>query len=214
LTQKLLPNRHVKYIFEHFAINNPTPETELKFNNKFQLLVAVILSAQATDISVNKATASLFKIIEEPADIIKLGEEKLITYIKSIGLYRAKAANIFKLCQILSNDYNSQVPNDYDQLIKLPGVGHKTAKVVLNCAFAVPIIAVDTHIYRVAQRMGIAYAKTALAMEKALLKAIPEEYHLHAHHWLILHGRYVCKARKPECKKCHFNKICLSAFKI
>ena len=210
LTQmKLLTYSQIDNIFQIFAHENPTPKTELKYNNHFQLLIAVVMSAQATDISVNKATDTLFQFIQTPEDILILGEEKLKQYIKSIGLYHAKAKNIIKLSEMLVNQLNSIVPDNYEALIKLPGVGHKTAKVILNCLFNVPIIAVDTHIFRVAQRLGIAYAPTAEKLEHELLKAIPSQYHHHAHHWLILHGRYICKAQKPKCTECKLAHLCV-----
>ncbi|AZL15757.1 endonuclease III [Rickettsiales endosymbiont of Stachyamoeba lipophora] len=206
--QPLLTLDEIITIFEIFKDLNPHPQTELKFNNLYQLLVAVALSAQSTDISVNKATDILFQQITTPMDMLNLGEDGLKQYIKSIGLYHTKAKNILSLSRILIEQYNSQVPSTFSELIALPGVGHKTAKVVLNCGFGVPIIAVDTHVFRVSQRLGIAYAKTPLELEGKLLTAIPKKYHHDAHHWLILHGRYICKAQQPKCLECKLNTWC------
>ncbi len=195
-------------IFERFKKQNPKPTTELAYQTPFELLVAVILSAQATDKSVNKATAKLFPQANTPEAILNIGEEQLKTYIKSIGLYNTKAKNIIKTCQLLLEHYESDVPNKRAALQSLPGVGRKTANVILNTAFGQPTIAVDTHIYRVANRIGIAKGKTVLAVENALLKQIEREFLHDAHHWLILHGRYICTARKPHCSQCIINDLC------
>lgn len=195
-------------IFERFCAHNPHPTTELQYNSTFELLIAVLLSAQATDISVNKATAKLYPIANTPESILQLGEEKLKRYIKTIGLYNSKATNIIKTCQILVEQYAGEVPKTREALEALPGVGRKTANVVLNTAFKQPTMAVDTHIFRVSNRTGIAPGKTPLAVEKALLKNIEPEFLLDAHHWLILHGRYVCTARKPHCAECIIRDLC------
>jgi len=195
-------------IFAILKSNNPKPTTELEYQSNFELLVAVVLSAQATDVSVNKATKELYKIANTPKQILALGVTKLKTYIKNIGLYNSKAENVIKLCKLLLEKHNGEVPENREQLEGLPGVGRKTANVVLNTAFGQPTIAVDTHIYRVSNRTGIAPGKNVLEVEKRLLKFVPDEYKLNIHHWLILHGRYVCKARKPECKSCKINHLC------
>jgi endonuclease-3 len=195
-------------IFSTLRAANPEPTTELNYDNPFQLLVAVILSAQATDIGVNKATAKLFKDAPDAAAILALGVGGLKRYIKTIGLYNSKAANIIKTCRILLDDYGGEVPTHREALEALPGVGRKTANVVLNTAFGEPTIAVDTHIFRVSNRTGIAPGKTPLEVEKRLLRLTPEEFQKDAHHWLILHGRYVCKARKPACQDCNIVEWC------
>lgn len=196
-------NRQKRGLFyEKLAQNTPNPSTELKYNSTFELLIAVILSAQATDIGVNKATDKLYPIANTPESIYALGEEGLKQHIKSIGLYHSKAKNIIATCQILINQYNSQVPDNRQDLEALPGVGRKTANVVLNTAFGYPTMAVDTHIFRVANRTGLAKGKTPLAVEQKLLKVTPKSYLQDAHHLLILHGRYICKARKPLCESC------------
>jgi len=200
----------VTEIFERFQTQEAHPTTELEFSSHFELLIAVILSAQATDISVNKATAKLFPIANTPAAILALGEIKLKSYIKTIGLYNSKASNILKTCAMLLEQHQGKVPHDRKALEALPGVGRKTANVVLNTAFGEPTIAVDTHIFRVAHRLGLAKGKTPEQVEKGLLKVIPERFKKDAHHWLVLHGRYVCKARKPECDKCLLVDICPS----
>ena len=186
----------------------PRPETELNYVNHFELLVAVILSAQATDISVNKATALLYPVANTPQGIYDLGVDKLKGYIKTIGLYNAKAENIIKTCRLLLDNFAGEVPRTREELESLPGVGRKTANVILNTAFREPTIAVDTHIFRVSNRTGLARGKTPLAVEKRLTKLTPEEFRLDAHHWLILHGRYTCKARKPECPSCVIRDLC------
>ncbi|MEE3002896.1 MAG: endonuclease III [Pseudomonadota bacterium] len=195
-------------IFRILAANNPKPTTELQYSSTFELLVAVMLSAQATDISVNKATKTLYACAKTPKQILDLGEEGLIKHIKSIGLYRNKAKNILKTCQIILDKYAGEVPKTRDELVKLPGVGRKTANVVLNTAYGEPVIAIDTHIFRVANRTGMAKGKTTLIVEQKLEKRVPTEFLLDAHHWLILHGRYVCKARNPECDKCKIYNYC------
>ena len=181
---------------------DPHPETELNYNTPFQLLISVILSAQATDISVNKATDKLYPVANTPESIFALGVAGITPHIKTIGLYNSKAKNIIKTCEILIEDYGSEVPQTREALESLPGVGRKTANVVMNTAFGEPTIAVDTHIFRVANRTGIAHGKTPLEVEKRLLRSTPEEFKKDAHHWLILHGRYICKARKPLCAAC------------
>lgn len=198
----------VTAIFERFATEDPAPTTELNYNSDFELLIAVILSAQATDVSVNKATQTLFVKANTPQKMLKLGEEGLKSYIKTIGLYNAKAKNIISTCEILVNQYRSHVPQTREELEALPGVGRKTANVILNTAFGHHTIAVDTHIFRVANRMGLANGKTPLAVEQQLIKVIPAVFHQHAHHWLILHGRYVCTARKPKCVNCIVADLC------
>ncbi len=200
--------KNILQVFQVLAEDNPQPTTELKYNSTFELLIAVVLSAQATDISVNKATARLFIIANTPKQFLALGVEGLEGYIKSIGLYKTKARNIIGLCQKLITEYGEQVPNDYSSLISLPGVGRKTANVVLNTAFFVPTIAVDTHIFRVSRRLGLSLGENVLQVEKDLNRVVPQQYKQNAHHWLILHGRYVCKARKPLCSECKLNAYC------
>jgi endonuclease-3 len=195
-------------IFKRLAAHTPQPDTELKYQNSFELLIAVILSAQATDIGVNKATAKLYPVANTPESIANLGEKRLKSYIKTIGLYNTKAKNILKTCRMLIDEHNSTVPDSREALEALPGVGRKTANVILNTAFGHPTIAVDTHIFRVGNRTRIAPGKTPLEVEKKLLKFTPDEYKLGAHHWLILHGRYICKARKPDCQRCVINELC------
>ncbi len=195
-------------IFTRFREDNPEPKTELEYSSPFELLVAVTLSAQATDKGVNKATAKLFPAANTPEAILALGVEGLKGYIKTIGLYNAKAENIIKACDILVKKHNSEVPQTREDLEALPGVGRKTANVVLNTAFGQPTMAVDTHIFRVANRTKIASGKNVLEVEKRLLRLIPKEFLLDAHHWLILHGRYVCTARKPKCGACRIEDLC------
>ena len=187
---------------------DPSPDTELHYVNPFELLIAVILSAQATDISVNKATTRLYPVANTPEKIFELGVAGLKPYIRTIGLFNSKAANIIKTCRILMDEYDSIVPRTREELEMLPGVGRKTANVVLNTAFGVPTIAVDTHIFRVSNRTGIAKGKTPLEVEKRLVRLTPDEFKKDAHHWLILHGRYVCKARKPLCSECAIVEWC------
>jgi endonuclease III len=197
-----------KQIFERLRAVNPSPRSELSYGTPFELLVAVVLSAQATDRSVNLATAKLFAAANTPRRILALGEAGLQEYIRTIGLFRTKAKNITALCRILLEQHGGEVPREREALERLPGVGRKTANVILNIAFGEPTIAVDTHIFRVANRTGLAPGKDVLEVEKKLLKFVPEEYRHHAHHWLILHGRYVCKARKPECPACVIRDLC------
>ncbi|MGD8640205.1 MAG: endonuclease III [Gammaproteobacteria bacterium] len=195
-------------IFARLKKHTPKPTTELNYKTAFELLVAVILSAQATDKGVNKATAKLFKVANTPRKILNLGEQGLKEYIKTIGLYNSKAKNIMKTCEILVKEHKGKVPNDRASLEKLPGVGRKTANVILNTAFGEPTIAVDTHIFRVANRTNIAPGKNVLEVELKLLKFVPDEYKHDAHHWLILHGRYTCVARKPRCGSCVIEDLC------
>ncbi len=195
-------------LFARLSELNPKPTTELEYSTPFELLVAVILSAQATDVGVNKATRRLFPIANTPEKILALGEAKLKQFISSIGLFNAKAANVIATCKRLVENHGGEVPRDRESLEALPGVGRKTANVVMNTAFGEPTIAVDTHIFRVANRTGLAPGKTVRAVEDKLLKNVPAEYRLDAHHWLILHGRYVCKARKPDCPQCVIRDLC------
>lgn len=198
-------------MFERLRARNPQPTTELEYSTPFELLVAVILSAQATDKGVNIATRKLFPVANTPARILALGEPGLTDYVKTIGLYKGKAKNIIATCRLLLEQHGGNVPRDRDSLEALPGVGRKTANVVLNTAFGEPTMAVDTHIFRVSNRTGLAPGKTVLAVEKKLLKNVPTEFLKDAHHWLILHGRYICKARKPNCPSCPIADLC--AFK-
>lgn len=195
-------------IFTRLRNENPNPTTELNYNSDFELLIAVILSAQATDVGVNKATDKLYKVANTPEKIFALGVPGLSDYIKTIGLYNSKANNVIATCKILIEQHNSVVPDNRESLEALPGVGRKTANVVLNTAFGQPTMAVDTHIFRVSNRTKIAPGKTVLAVEKGLLKFIPEEFLVDAHHWLILHGRYTCIARKPRCGSCIISDLC------
>ncbi len=195
-------------IFERFKAQNPEPRSELKYRSRFELLIAVILSAQATDVSVNKATRVLFKHANTAKKMLALSPEQLKSYIKTIGLFNTKANNILKTCKILLTEHGGRVPNDRDALTRLPGVGRKTANVILNTAFGEKTIAVDTHIFRISNRIGFVSAKTPLAVEQGLLKVVPEPYKRHAHHWLILHGRYVCTARAPACGSCLIADLC------
>ena len=194
--------------FSRLAEANPAPRTELEYDNDYQLLVAVVLSAQATDIGVNKATRALFMQVETPAEMVELGEEGLKQHIKTIGLFNAKAKNVIALSEILVRDFGGEVPQDRDILTTLPGVGRKTANVVMNTAFGHETFAVDTHIFRVGNRTGLAPGKTPLAVEQKLEKRVPGPFRRDAHHWLILHGRYVCKARRPECWRCIIADLC------
>ena len=195
-------------IFERLRAANPDPRSELEHQSPFELLVAVVLSAQATDKGVNKATEKLFPVARTPAAMVKLGVEGLIPYVQSIGLYRNKAKNVVALSEILLRDHRGRVPADREALEKLPGVGRKTANVVLNVAFGQPTIGVDTHVFRVSNRTGIAPGKTPEEVEAKLEKFVPEEFKLHAHHWLILHGRYICIARTPGCPECTIRDLC------
>jgi len=202
-------NKAKRYqIFQRLRDHNPTPSTELNYTTPFELLIAVVLSAQATDRSVNKATANLFTVANTPQAILELGEEGLKAHIKTIGLFNSKATNIIKLCRILVERHGGDVPRTRAELEALPGVGRKTANVILNTAFGEPTIAVDTHIYRVANRTGLARGKTVREVEDQLLRWTPEEFRRDAHHWLILHGRYVCVARKPRCGACVIQDLC------
>jgi len=203
-----MDKKNIAEIFRRLKKHNPAPTTELIYHSPFELLIAVILSAQATDKSVNKATAELFRVANTPEAILALGERGLKKYIKTIGLFNTKAKNIIRTCQILIESDDSQVPEDRQALESLPGVGRKTANVILNTAFGHPTIAVDTHIFRVANRTGIAPGKTVREVEKKLLQVVPSRYQKDAHHWLILHGRYTCLARKPRCGSCLIEDLC------
>ena len=200
-------------IFRRFSIQRPEPKGELEHVNPFTLVVAVALSAQATDAGVNKATRALFKVADTPQKMLDLGEEKVRDYIRTIGLYRNKAKNVIALSQRLVDVYGGEVPKTREELVTLPGVGRKTANVVMSMAFGIPTMAVDTHIFRIANRIRLAPGKTPDEVEDKLMRIIPEAYLFHAHHWLILHGRYCCKARKPECERCVIADICKSAEK-
>ena len=204
----LMNKKSVISFFSRLQEHNPEPKGELFYTNPFTLLVAVVLSAQATDKGVNKATPALFEAADSPEKMYNLGEDKVRDYIKTIGLFNSKAKNVIGLSKILIDEHDSCVPADRDALIKLPGVGRKTANVVLNMAFGMPTIAVDTHIFRVSNRTGLAPGKTPDKVEQALEKVIPEEFKLHAHHWLILQGRYTCTARKPKCAECLISDLC------
>ena len=201
-------SEEVHEIFRRFAVQRPDPRGELEFRNPFTLLVAVVLSAQATDVSVNKATKSLFEVADTPHEMAALGEDKVGGFIRAIGLWRGKARNVIALSEALIRDHGGKVPETREELIKLPGVGRKTANVVLNIAFGQPTLAVDTHIFRLGNRLKLAPGKTPDEVEQGFLRIIPPEYLRHAHHWLILHGRYVCKARKPDCPVCVVNDLC------
>lgn len=203
----MIPGK-IEAFFSRLKKQNPDPKGELHYTNPYTLLVAVVLSAQATDTGVNKATKALFAVVKTPEDMLALGEKKLKSYIKTIGLFNAKAKNIIGLSQKLIADYKSKVPQTREELVKLPGVGRKTANVVLNIAFGQETIAVDTHIFRVGNRTGLAPGKTPEDVEQKLLKSVPAKYLKHAHHWLILHGRYTCKARKPLCSSCIVRDLC------
>ena len=198
----------IDHFFATLKAANPAPQTELEYTSVFELLAAVLLSAQATDVGVNKATRKLYPVANTPAKILALGVDGLSEYIRTIGLYRTKAANLIKTCQILIEKHGGEVPGTREELEALPGVGRKTANVVLNVAFGQPTMAVDTHIFRVSNRTGLAPGKTPLAVELQLLKRVPEEYAVDSHHWLILHGRYVCKALKPDCGACQVRPFC------
>jgi endonuclease-3 len=205
---KLRDRASVREIFRRFAAALPDPRSELTYRNPFTLLVAVVLSAQATDAGVNKATGKLFALADSPEKMLALGEAALTDLVKTIGLYRAKAKNIIGLSARLVKDFGGQVPRTREELESLPGVGRKTANVVLNTAFGMPVIAVDTHVFRVSNRIPIAPGKTPREVEDGLEKVVPEEYKFHAHHWLILHGRYTCKALRPNCGHCLINDLC------
>ncbi len=205
---KKLKRDEIETLFERLSSAMPEPKTELQFTNVFTLVVAVALSAQATDVGVNKATKSLFQIADTPEKMLALGEEKLIGHIKTIGLYRNKAKNVIALSRMIMDDFGGEVPRTREELEKLPGVGRKTANVVMNVAYGEPTIAVDTHIFRVSNRTGLAPGKNVLEVELNLEKRVPDRFLLHAHHWLILHGRYICKARKPVCVRCEIADVC------
>ncbi|WP_455466147.1 endonuclease III [Bartonella sp. B39] len=203
----------IEEIFRRFSVQRPTPKSDLIYTNAFTLLVAVVLSAQATDVSVNKATKELFRLADKPEKMIALGEEAIAHHIRAIGLWRAKARNVYALCKFLINQYGGQVPDNREALMALPGVGRKTANVVLNVAFGLPTMAVDTHIFRLGNRLGLAPGKTPEIVEEKLLKIIPVGYLHYAHHWLILHGRYICQARKVQCRQCIIADLCKAAIK-
>lgn len=200
--------KQIDQIFAIWQENDSHPKTELVFSNHYTLLVSVVLSAQSTDVGVNKATKELFKVADTPEKMLELGEKRLKKYINTIGLYNGKASNIISLSQDLVEKFNSEVPEDFSSLKSLAGVGQKTANVVLNCAFGHPTIAVDTHVFRVGNRIGFIDETTPEKAEIGLLKAIPKKWQTHAHHWMILHGRYVCKARKPDCNSCKIEEFC------
>ncbi len=203
-----MDQKHANEIFKRFYNSNKNPKSELNYSSNFELLIAVMLSAQATDVSVNKATIKLFKIANTPSKIIALGETKLKTFIKSIGLYNTKSKNIIKTCKILVAEYNSKVPSTREELVNLPGVGRKTANVILNVGFKQSTIGVDTHIFRVSNKLGMANAKTPDLTETQLIKVIPKKYLQKSHLWLVLHGRYVCKTQNPKCDECILNDLC------
>ncbi|MDG1436503.1 MAG: endonuclease III [Rickettsiaceae bacterium] len=203
-----MEEKQINHIFQKFSKITPEPKTELEYTNNFTLAVAVILSAQSTDVSVNKATKDLFKEYNTPHKILSLGNDGLKKYIKTIGLYNSKSQNIIALCQILIDKHNSEIPSEFEDLIALPGIGRKTANVILNCAFGKLTMAVDTHVYRVSHRIGFSDEKTPEKVEKDLMKKIPKKWLQHAHHWLILHGRYTCKARTPLCSTCPITEYC------
>ena len=207
-TSKKLTKAEIETLFERLSSAQPHPQTELNYTSPYTLVVAVALSAQATDVGVNKATKGLFDVADTPEKMVALGEEKLIDHIKTIGLYRNKAKNVIALSKMILEEFGGQVPQTRQELERLPGVGRKTANVVLNVAFGQPTIAVDTHIFRVSNRTGLAPGKDVLAVELALEKRVPKEFLQHAHHWLILHGRYICKARKPLCVRCEVADVC------
>ena len=208
LPRSKLKKPEIEALFFRLREARPDPQSELNYNNPYTLVVAVALSAQATDIGVNKATKALFARVNSPVQMLELGEEKLIEHIRSIGLFRTKAKNVMALSKMLIDDFGAQVPADREQLEKLPGVGRKTASVVANVAFGEPTIAVDTHIFRVSNRTGLGPGKTPNAVEEILERIVPDEFKLHAHHWLILQGRYICKARKPDCPNCAITDLC------
>lgn len=213
LSSVLYNKNEIAEIFRRFSVQRPTPKSDLNYINTFTLLVAVVLSAQATDVSVNKATRELFFLADQPEKMVALGEEEIANHIRSIGLWRAKARNVYALSNCLIDQYGGQVPDTRETLMALPGVGRKTANVVLNVAFGQPTLAIDTHIFRLSNRLGLAPGKTPEIVEKKLLKIIPVHYLRHAHHWLILHGRYICQARKPQCTQCIIADLCKAASK-
>ena len=209
---KLLTESQITQVFERFRLNNPEPKTELIAPNPYCLLVSVVLSAQATDKSVNVTCAPLYEKVRTPEQMLELGEEKLISYIKSIGLYRAKARHVMGLSKRLVQDFNSTLPSTREELESLPGVGRKTANVILNVVFKQPTMPVDTHLLRICPKIGLAEGNNPLQVEKSLLERIPSRYMEHAHHWLILHGRYVCTARNPKCEECIISDLCAHNF--
>lgn len=209
-----MTNAQIEFFFKTLRAANPTPVTELEYTSVFELLAAVLLSAQATDVGVNKATRRLFPVAHTPQKMVDLGLEKLESYIQTIGLYHSKAKHLMQTCEILLVQHGSIVPRTRDALEALPGVGRKTANVILNSAFGEPTIAVDTHLFRLGNRTGLAAGKTPLEVELALLKRIPKEFLVDSHHWLILHGRYVCTARSPNCKACAVSNVCQSTEKM
>lgn len=204
----MLTRPKISEVFRRLAEANPEPQTELESVNTYTLLVAVICSAQATDAGVNKASRHLFPLVDTPQKMLDLGEEGLKDYIKTIGLFNSKAKNVIAMSQMLVEKHNGHVPDTLEELQALPGVGRKTANVILNCAFGQPTMAVDTHVFRISNRIGLVKAKNVEETERQLLKRIPKQWLQHAHHWLILHGRYVCKARKPECERCIISDLC------
>ena len=212
--QPRMPAADIEAFFATLKAVNPEPRSELEFCSVFELLVAVLLSAQATDVSVNKATRKLFAVANTPQKILALGLEPLEAYIRTIGLYHSKARHLLQTCQILLEQFDGKVPRDAEALQTLPGVGRKTANVVLNVAFGEPTMPVDTHVFRLANRTGLAPGKTPQAVETALMRCIPEPYLVHAHHWLILHGRYICRARVPQCTKCSVSACCGFKLKV
>ncbi|MBX4335345.1 endonuclease III [Bartonella raoultii] len=212
-SETLYSKKEIAEIFRRFSVQRPTPKSDLIYTNVFTLLIAVVLSAQATDTSVNKATKELFRFADNPEKMVALGEEEIAHHIRTIGLWRAKARNVYALCNCLIDHYDGQVPNNREALMALPGVGRKTANVILNVAFGQPTLAVDTHIFRLGNRLGLAPGKTPDIVEEKLLKIIPVRYLHHAHHWLILHGRYICQARKAQCTQCIIADLCKAAMK-
>ena len=206
---KLLGREHIIQIFDRFRAANPAPATELLAPNDYTLLVSVVLSAQATDKSVNKATAPLYQIVDTPQKMLELGEAGLIDYIKSIGLFRSKARHVMELSRILVAEYGGRIPRTREELQRLPGVGRKTANVILNVVYGEPTMPVDTHLLRISPRIGLSAGATPEAVEQDLLRVIPSEYMQHAHHWLILHGRYICTARNPQCENCPIADLCM-----
>ncbi|WP_265034924.1 MULTISPECIES: endonuclease III [unclassified Wolbachia] len=203
-----MDSKKVELIFEKFQQSNPTPKIELNYTNHFTLLIAIVLSARTTDVSVNKITRELFNIANTPEKMLSLGQNELKKCISSIGLYNSKAKNIIGLSKILIERYNSKMPTDFDDLVSLPGVGRKSANVFLNSGLGIPTLAVDTHVFRVSNRVGLVKEKDVFKTEQSLLNVVPREYLLYAHHWLVLHGRYVCKAQKPSCETCIIHDLC------
>lgn len=206
-------SKKIKLIFEKFQQSNPIPKIELNYTNHFTLLVAIVLSARTTDVSVNKITKELFNIVDTPKKMLRLGQSELKKRISSIGLYNSKAKNIIGLSKILVEQYGSKVPSDFDDLVSLPGVGRKSANVFLNSGLGIPTLAVDTHVFRVSNRIGLVKEKDVFKAEQSLLNMVPKKYLLYAHHWLVLHGRYVCKAQKPSCETCIIHDLCEFEYK-